>query len=217
MGCDYGLCVMLRTVGLEALLKAIQGCYRMVVRLLGLPLRRQRGVTLLWSYSWPNRTRPNLIHLVFTTLVSAAVSLVTPHDGHDRHLSGSGPAPSSMLIGPGAGPTGTSRATTELHGAVRSDTAGPCAGCAAVPAAVASTGTMFWARAAVATRRSRPSAPSARIRPRTSSETARVWRETLWAREVWGPRRHTGRERAVPPWEEAPRSCVRQCETLRLV
>jgi hypothetical protein len=28
------------------------------------------------------------------------------------------------------------------------------------------------------------------------------------------PRRHTGRERAVPPWEEAPRSCVRQCETL---
>ena len=76
----------------------------------------------------------------------AGVSLVTPHDGHDRHLSGSGPAPSRMLIGPGAGPTGTSRATTELHGAVRSDTAGPCAGCAAVPAAVASTGTMFWAR-----------------------------------------------------------------------
>jgi hypothetical protein len=27
-------------------------------------------------------------------------------------------------------------------------------------------------------------------------------------------RRHTGRERAVPPWEEAPRSCVRQRETL---
>jgi hypothetical protein len=77
----------------------------------------------------------------------AGVSLVTPHDGHDRHLSdlsGSGPAPSRMLIGPGAGPTGTSRATTELHGAVRSDTAGPCAGCAAV----ASTGTMIWARAA---------------------------------------------------------------------
>jgi hypothetical protein len=48
MGCDYGLCVMLRTVGLEALLKAIQGCYRMVVRLLGLPLRRQRGVTGVW-------------------------------------------------------------------------------------------------------------------------------------------------------------------------
>ena len=64
----------------------------------------------------------------------AGVSLVTPHDGHDRHLSGSGPAPSRMLIGPGAGPTGTSRATTELHGAVRSDTAGPCAGCAAVAA-----------------------------------------------------------------------------------
>ena len=101
----------------------------------------------------------------------AGVSLVTPHDGHDRHLSGSGPAPSRMLIGPGAGPTGTSRATTELHGAVRSDTAGPCAGCAAVPAAVASTGTMFWARAAVATRRSRPSAPSARIRPRTGRES----------------------------------------------
>jgi hypothetical protein len=118
-----------------------------------------------------------------------------------------------MLIGPGAGPTGTSRATTELHGAVRSDTAGPCAGCAAV----ASTGTMIWARAAGATRRSsmihhhRSMQALGTIGPHPAAHRPRVWRETLWAREVWGPHRlsgHTGRERAVSPWEEAPRSCA---------
>ena len=138
----------------------------------------------------------------------AGVSLVTPHDGHDRHLSGSGPAPSRMLIGPGAGPTGTSRATTELHGAVRSDTAGPCAGCAAVPAAVASTGTMFWARSGCCYASMQALGT---IGPHPATHRPRVWRETLWAREVWGPHRlsgHTGRERAVSPWEEAPRSCA---------
>jgi hypothetical protein len=106
-----------------------------------------------------------------------------------------------MLIGPGAGPTGTSRATTELHGAVRSDTAGPCAGCAAV----ASTGTMIWARAAGATRRSsmihhhRSMQALGTIGPHPAAHRPRVWRETLWVRSL-GPgnlgtkpsRRHSG-------------------------
>jgi hypothetical protein len=113
----------------------------------------------------------------------AGVSLVTPHDGHDRHLSGCGPAPSRMLIGPGAGPTGTSRATTELHGAVRSDTAGPCAGCAAVPAAVASTGTMFWARSGCCYASMQALGT---IGPHPATHRPRVWRETLWVRSL-GP------------------------------
>jgi hypothetical protein len=49
------------------------------------------------------------------------------------------------------------------------------------------------------------------IGPHPAAHRPRVWRETLWAREVWGPHRlsgHTGRERGVSPWEEAPRSCA---------
>jgi hypothetical protein len=104
----------------------------------------------------------------------------------DRAACSSGPARVQL------GPRWPRRSCTALNEAIPPGRApavplwpqpGPCSG-------------GIWARAAVATRRCRPLAPSeARIRPRTGRESgARPFGPGKFAQ---GPRRHTGREAAA--------------------